>query len=161
VIPTPDLPTGVGSPDLPTSAFPPLPTLTDTALIADISSALSGIALPTSLPAVDALPTDLPLSYTSSLTGLITSPLPRPNPPAVTGVAGSSSPTSIVTHLASAIQILLLLIRLIQETINTGGVRVPGVAELGVGVGSNLLFLLLQVVSDLIDKAGSVGALAF
>jgi hypothetical protein len=98
------------------------------------------------------------MSYTSSLTGLIS---PLPLPPAVTGAPGSANPTSIVTHLASAIEILLLLIRLIQETINTGGVRVPGVAELGVEVGTNLLNVLLEVVGDLLDRAGAVGALAF
>jgi hypothetical protein len=98
------------------------------------------------------------MSYTSSLTGLIS---PLPLPPAVTGAAGSTNPTSIVTNLASAIEILLLLIRLIQETINTGGVRVPGVAELGIEVGTNLLNVLLKVAGELLDKAEAVGAVAF
>lgn len=37
----------------------------------------------------------------------------------------------------------------------------PGVAELGVEVGTNLLNVLLEVVGDLLDRAGAVGALAF
>lgn len=50
---------------------------------------------------------------------------------------------------------------MIQETINTGGVRVPGVAEIGLDVGTNLLGTLLKVAADYLDKAGAVGALAF
>ena len=168
LISTLEFPTGIGSLNLPTSSFPALPTLTNTALISSISAILSGITIPTGLPGIKPLPTDLSLSYTSSLGELPTLPIPSLLIPSltlptlslgtVTGLAGK--PVSIVTNLSSAIEILLLLIRLIQETINNGGVRVPGVAELGIDVGTNLLGVLLKVVADILDKAGAVGAIA-
>lgn len=37
----------------------------------------------------------------------------------------------------------------------------PGVTDLGVDVGANLLAVLLKVAADLLDKAGAVGAIAF
>lgn len=37
----------------------------------------------------------------------------------------------------------------------------PGVTELGVGVGTDLLGVLLKVAAQYLDKAGAVGAIAF
>ena len=36
----------------------------------------------------------------------------------------------------------------------------PGVSELGVDVGTNLLGVLLKVAAEYLDKAGGVGAIA-
>lgn len=148
-LPTPDLPTaglptpGLPTPGLPTSGLPSapaLPTLNNPALVSSISAALGG--LPTGVPNPD-----LPLPP-----GVPNPGLPIPIPPKVPG--GPKQP-DILTLISSAIELLVFIYKLASETAKTGGIQVPGVAELGVNVGSSVIGLLLTILSGLLDKIGA------
>ncbi|MCJ1266516.1 hypothetical protein MMC22_006401 [Lobaria immixta] len=108
---------------------------------------VSAISTPSTVPAAVPLLTSSSSDVPTTSTGLPSGGTPSlPSPPAV--------PASLIPNLSSAVIILQFIIALLQQTISAGGVPVAGVAGIGVGVGTNLLPILLASVGGLISKAG-------
>ncbi|MCJ1461530.1 hypothetical protein MMC07_000127 [Pseudocyphellaria aurata] len=135
-------PSVVPLPSLPSVSAIPRPTTVPTTLLPSLTSILSDLPTAVPSPSLTVPSVGQPLSNAAPSSATSSAPLPPIVPP------------SLIPKLSGAVAILEYLITLLQQTISTGGVPIPGVAGIGLGVGTNLLPILLNAVSGLISQSG-------
>ncbi|MCJ1424718.1 hypothetical protein MMC29_002606 [Sticta canariensis] len=143
----PGLPVSVAAiPNLPVSPLPTPPVPSVPVLPGSSASVISSAInsdLPTATPTQSLTISSVGQTLPSAIPSL---PVSVPTPSVV--------PPTLIPNLSSAIAILQFLITLIQQTIASGGVAVPGVTGLGLGVGTNLIPFLIGVATQLLGKSG-------
>ncbi|KAL9607366.1 MAG: hypothetical protein Q9167_007721 [Letrouitia subvulpina] len=141
---TPNLPVSVpGAPNLPVSApgVPPLPVSVPSVGVPSLPVSVPGVPnVPVSVPPIPDLPTSVP-----------------PIPPVPSAPNLSSNPTSLLTNVTSAIQILQIVAAILGATGGSGSLDLHNLpVGVGLGSGNPIIQLLLGLVIPLITSATGI-----